>query len=144
MRSLIVTLALTGLCGAADAREAQAHPRKPTPSIMVEYAKQPQKATREKASRTQAAKAKRTRTAKSRPGPVRSSGIPYLYVTSGRRELNDVGRNLQLRNDYLLRQQQYEIQRQTETNLLRREIEQMRNAPVRSPYIGCAPGSLRC
>ncbi len=143
MRWLVVTLALIGISGTADAREAQAGPKKQTPSIMIEHVKQPQKVTK-KASRPQAAKAKRTRTAKSRPATTRSSSVPYLYVTSGRREVNDVGRNLQLQNDYLLRRQQYEIQRQTETNLLRREIEQMRNAPVRSPYIGCAPGSLRC
>ena len=144
MRSLVVILALIGIGGTAEAREAQAGPKKQTPSIMVEYVKQSQKVTKQKASRPQATKAKRTRTAKSRPGPTRSSSIPYLYVTSGRREVNDAGRNQQLQNDYLLRRQQYEIQRQTETNLLRREIEQMRNAPVRSPYIGCAPGSLRC
>ena len=67
MRWLVLTVAVTGLCGAAQAREPLARPMERTPSIMVggEIDEPPklkrQKALRPKMSRTRTPRVTRTR-----------------------------------------------------------------------------------
>ena len=73
-----------------------------------------------------------------------STSTRYRYVRVPRQEINDVGQNLRLRSDYMLRRQQLEIRRDAQINVLRSEIQRQRfNSPVGSTYGGYGARGLR-
>ncbi len=68
MRWLVLTVAVTGLCGAAQAREPLARPMEHTPYIMVGgEMEKPSRATRQKAARPRASRTRRTQASRARP-----------------------------------------------------------------------------
>ncbi len=143
MRCLVITLTLIGFCGAADARESQARSKQQMPSIMVDEASQkPQKTARQKTSRRQVQKT--TVRQPSRGRRIVVSSPVLVYGTGGYSTGSSVGRRLELDNRLLLQRQQMEIQRQMETNFIRRDIERYRNSTIGSPSYRCPPGALRC
>lgn len=144
MRTMVIAVAVAALCGTADALEAKARLKQLTPSIMVEDIKQPRKASRQRVVRPQASHARRPQANRARRTTPRPSGVPYRYVGVPRPEINNVGRNIAQRNEFILRRQQLEMQRQIETNFIRREIEQRANTPAAPSHTGCSVGSPRC
>ena len=130
MRWLFVTVAVTGLCGAAQAREPLARPMERTPSIMVggELDESPklkrQKAPGPKVSRTRAPRITRTR-------PL---VIPQPSASS-EAETRSINRSLSQQ----LQEQQLQQRQQSDVNLFRQEIRRNAISPL-----GCTPGSLSC
>jgi hypothetical protein len=144
MRYLVIALALVALSAPADAQETRARSSSQTPSIMVDDTTQPRKAERRKASRSKDSRAGRGQASKARHPVQHSTSVRYRYVRVPRQEINDVGQNLRLRSDYILRRQQLEIRRDSQINVLRSEIQRQQfNRPVGSPYSGYRPGGLR-
>jgi hypothetical protein len=147
MRWLVVILALTGLCGAADARETQARPKGQTPSIMVEEASgQPQRVTPQKSTRSRAQKTPSQQAGRGR-SVVRSSPV-LVYGAGSSSTDRTLRRQLEFDNRLMLQRQRIETQQQIRDDFIRRDIERRDfergfSAPVGSS-IGCAPGSLRC
>jgi hypothetical protein len=142
MRRLVIALALAALSGAADAREAPARSGAGTPSILVEDREEPPKAERGTPSR--AGSPKRSKAARIRHPVQQSTSVRYRSVTVPRQEINDVGRNLRLRSDDILRRQQLEMRRDSQINVLRSEIQRQQfNRTLGAPYRGYGPGGYR-
>jgi hypothetical protein len=147
MRCVAVILALTALCGAADARELQVRPKGQTPSIMVEEASgKPQRATSQKSTRSRARKTPSRQAGRGRSA-VMSSPV-LVYGPGPSRTDTTLRRQLELDNRLMLQRQRIETQQQIRDDFIRRDIERRDferrfSAPVGSS-IGCAPGSIRC
>jgi hypothetical protein len=130
MRWLVLTVAVTGLCGAAQAREPLARPMERTPSIMVggEIEKSPklkqQKAPRPKVSRTRTPRVTRTRP---------------LVIPQPSASYEDETRSINRSMSQQLQEQQLQQRQQSDINLLRQELRRNAISPL-----GCTPGSLSC
>ena len=126
MRWLVLTVTVTGLCGAAQAREPLARPMEHTPSIMVGgEMERPSRANRQRAARPRASRTRRTQASRARPLVIPR---PSIYETETRSINSSISHQ----------QQQLQIQQrqQFDNNLFRQEIQRSTSSPVG----GDAPG----
>jgi hypothetical protein len=130
MRWLVLTVALTGLCSVAQAREPLARLLERTPSIMVggEIDKPP-KLKRQKAPRPEVSRSRTPRVTRTRPLVVPQPSA------SSEAETRSINRSMSEQ----LQDQQLQQRQQSDINLLRQEIRRDAISPL-----GCTPGSLSC